>query len=51
MTLAGFLFMLVSVGSVTALFVWSLARVLRGGRPEERLAHVEPVGKDDLPRR
>lgn len=51
MTTAGLVFMLVSVGGVTALFVWCLARVLAGGRKPDQLAHVEPVETEDLPRR
>ena len=51
MTTAGLLFMLVSVGGVSALFAWCLVRVLRGGRRPDQLAHVEPVETEDLPRR
>ncbi len=51
MTTAGFLFMIVSVGSVAALLAWCLVRVLRGGRKPDQLARVEPVESDDLPRR
>lgn len=51
MTVAGFLFMIVSVGAVTALFLWCLVRVFRGGRKPDQLAHVEPVEREDLPRR
>ncbi len=51
MTLAGLIFMLLSVGSVTVLFIWCVVRVLRGGRNEDHMAHVEPIETEDLPRR
>lgn len=51
MTLAGFLFMSLSVGLVTSLFVWCLVRVLRSGKRPDGLAHVEPIETEDLPRR
>lgn len=51
MTLAGFLFMLISVGTVTTVLVWCLVRVLRGGRSEDHMAHLEPIETKDLPRR
>jgi len=48
MTPAGILFMALSVGAVTLLFVWCLWKVLAGKRPPEHLAHVEPVEREDL---
>ncbi len=51
MTYAGLAFMLTSVGAVTALFVWCLTRVLGGKKPPEHLAHVEPVGADEVEKR
>ncbi len=51
MTYAGLAFMLISVGAVTALFVWCLTRVLGGKKPPEHLAHVEPVGVDEVEKR
>ena len=51
MTTSGLLFMLFSVGAVTALFIWCLVRVLSAKKPPEHLAHVEPVETKDLDRR
>ncbi|MCE2685171.1 MAG: hypothetical protein LW857_08455 [Verrucomicrobiae bacterium] len=51
MTTAGLLFMLISVGGVTALFVWCLYKVLTGKKPSDHLAHVEPVEQADLEKR
>lgn len=51
MTPAGLLFMILSVGAVTALLAWCLLRVLRSGKNPGHLAHVEPVETEDLPRR
>ncbi len=51
MTLAGLIFMLLSVGSVTVLLIWCVVRVLRGGRSEDHMAHIEPIETEDLPRR
>jgi hypothetical protein len=51
MTLAGFLFMSVSIGLVTGLLAWCLVRVLRSGKRPDHLAHVEPIETEDLPRR
>jgi hypothetical protein len=51
MTTAGLLFMLISVGAVTTLFVWCLIKVLTGKKNPEHLAHVEPVETKDLDRR
>ncbi len=50
MTSAGLTIMIVSVGAVTALFVWCLWRVLRLPHPEE-LAKVEPVSEDKVDQR
>jgi len=51
MTTAGLLFMLISVGAVTGLFVWCLIKVLTGKKNPEHLAHVEPIETKDLDRR
>lgn len=51
MTTAGILFMALSVGAVTSLFVWCLWKVLTNRRAPDHLAHVEPVEREDLPRR
>jgi hypothetical protein len=51
MNTAGLLFMLISVGTVTTLFVWCLVKVLTGKQHPEHLAHVEPVETKDLDRR
>jgi hypothetical protein len=51
MTPTGFIFLLVSVGSVTAFLLWCLMRVLRSARHPGHLAHVEPVEKEDISRR
>lgn len=51
MTLAGFAFMILSVGLVTLLLAWCLVRVLRSEQRADHLAHVEPVETEDLPRR
>lgn len=51
MTYAGLAFMLISVGAVATLLVWCLTRVLGGKKPPEHLAHVEPVGVEDLEKR
>jgi hypothetical protein len=50
MTTAGLLFMLISVGAVTTLFVWCLWKVLAGTKPEH-LAHIEPIETADLDKR
>ena len=46
MTTAGWIIMLASVGSVTLLCAWTLAKVLRGHKPDHDLAHVEPIDVD-----
>jgi hypothetical protein len=51
MSQAALAFMILSVGTVTVLFGWCLARVLRSGKGVDTLAHVEPVETDDLDRR
>jgi hypothetical protein len=51
MTTAGLLFMLLSVGSVTGLFVWCLVKVLTGKKDPDHLAHVEPIEAKDIDRR
>lgn len=51
MTIGGWLTMTLSVGSVTALFVWCVYRVLRGPADEDRYAHVEPVEEEDVDKR
>jgi hypothetical protein len=51
MTTSGLLFMLISVGAVTTLFVWCLVKVLTGKKKPGHLAHVEPVETKDLDRR
>ena len=43
--------MLISVGAVTALFVWCLVKVLTGKQNPDHLAHVEPVETQDIDRR
>ncbi len=47
MTTGGWINMILSVGFVTALFVWCITRVLRGpgAKHEHDLAHVEPIDK------
>ena len=53
MTLGGWINMLLSVGLVTCLFVYCIARVLRGpgAKQEHELAHVEPLDEDEAERR
>jgi len=51
MTTAGLLFMLISVGGVTALFIWCLYKVLTGKKPADHLAHIEPIEQADLEKR
>jgi ABC-type nickel/cobalt efflux system permease component RcnA len=46
MTTAGWITMIVSVGSVTLLCIWTMTRVLRTHQPDHDLAHVEPIDKD-----
>ena len=48
MTMGGWITMLVSVTFVTALFGWCVYRVLRSPADPDRLAHVDPVGEEEL---
>lgn len=43
--------MLISVGAVATLFIWCLVRVLSVKKRPDHLAHVEPVGRDELEKR
>jgi hypothetical protein len=44
MTLGGWINLILSVGFVTVLFLWSLLRVLREApRDDQHLAHIEPI--------
>lgn len=52
MTFGGWINLTLSIGSVTALFVWCLVRVLR--QPPSKvtgLAHVEPINEDLVDKR
>jgi hypothetical protein len=51
MTTAGWITMIVSVGSVTLLCVWTMSRVLRGHKPDHDLGHIEPVHEDETEQR
>ncbi len=51
MTTAGWIIMLVSVGSVTLLCLWTLSKVLRGHKADHDLGHVEPVHTDQVDER
>lgn len=54
MTTGGWINMLLSVGFVTILFVWCVAKVLLGkppAPPEHQLAHVEPIESDEAEER
>lgn len=50
MTTGGWITLTLSVGFVTVLFGWTVARVIRGprhdGTHDGSLAHVEPVEED-----
>ncbi len=47
MTTGGWINLIISVGFVTALFVWSLIRVLRApASSDKHLAHIEPIEED-----
>ncbi len=48
MTTGGWINMLLSVGFVTVLFVFCVAKVLFGKRPEHELGHVEPIHRDQI---
>jgi hypothetical protein len=47
MTAAGWIVMLLSVSGVTALFVWTLYRVLASGPAVEKLHGIDDVEPDD----
>ena len=47
MTIGGWVTMILSVGFVTALFVWCVYRVLRSHTSPDRLAHVEPMSEEE----
>lgn len=51
MTTAGWINLVLSVGSVTVLFVWCVYRVLTAPKPDGQLAHVEPVEDKDADQR
>jgi hypothetical protein len=51
MTTAGWITMIISVGSVTLLCFWTMARVLRGHKADRDLGHIEPVNEDETDRR
>ncbi|MCB1104231.1 MAG: hypothetical protein H7A44_06235 [Opitutaceae bacterium] len=53
MTTGGWINMLLSVGFVTTLFVFCIARVMRGPRrdADHQLAHVEPIEEDEADQR
>lgn len=51
MTTGGWINMALSVGFVTVLFVYCVARVLFGKRPEHELGHIEPVHEDQTEQR
>lgn len=48
MTPAGWITLIISVGSVTLLCAWTLTKVLRGHKPDHTLGHVEPVHHDQV---
>ncbi|MBK9990893.1 MAG: hypothetical protein IPP19_09220 [Verrucomicrobia bacterium] len=52
MTTGGWINLILSVGFVTVLFVWSLIRVLREPpESDKHLAHVEPIEEDQTEQR
>ena len=51
MTPGGWFNMVLSVGFVTALFVYCVWRVLTGKRPDHELGHIEPVHEDQTDQR
>jgi len=51
MTTAGWITLIVSVGSVTALCVWTMSRVLRGHKAARDLGHIEPVQEEQADER
>jgi hypothetical protein len=46
MTVGGWINLIVSVGLVTGLLIFCVWRVLRRPRPDNTLAHVEPIERD-----
>ncbi len=51
MTTGGWINMILSVGFVTLLFAWCICRVLRGPKDPAKLAHVEPIAKEQTGQR
>jgi len=51
MTIGGWITMILSVGFVTTLFIWSVSRVLTGVRRDHTLAHIEPLNDDEVAER
>lgn len=51
MTTGGWINMVLSVGFVTALFVYCVWRVLFGKHPDHELGHIEPVHEDQTDER
>jgi len=50
MTIGGWIIMIISVGSVTTLCVWTMYRVLtttKKQEPDHHLGHIEPVAEDE----
>ena len=46
MTSSGWITLLASVGSVTALLIWCIYKVLTAPPRDHELAHVEPIEAD-----
>jgi hypothetical protein len=52
MTTGGWINLILSVGFVTVLFLWSLIRVLREpAKGDKHLAHIEPIDEDQTDQR
>lgn len=53
MTTGGWINLVLSVGFVTALFLWCVGKVLFGkqAKIDHQLAHVEPVERDETDKR
>ena len=51
MTTGGWITMILSVGSVTALFAWCCYKVLTGKPQDHELGHIEPVHRDQIDER
>lgn len=51
MTTGGWINLILSVGFVTVLFVWCIAKVLRGHRADRELGHIEPLHEDQVDER